>query len=502
VLHQKRVDLLDALDELERCGLVVAESALVQSRHELLSRAALKRLSELSRKLLHRHTALSLEQEAEPSMQWACADHWLLAGERDRALTHLRNCARHALENGIPKEAEELLERAIRIAETRDERHEIMREQALAHREIGSWGKMVPLLRLRRQEMESGQVVVHDESELLEVHALSRQAQVPRTELLSRLRDCVTSPLADPEHRVSAALLTVIIADNSVMAEDAHYAYGSVRQILSEGHINPHDRLSLESVYHVAFGDIDIAEAAASENIAISRRGASTQYAKSLRFGGRVYRVCGKLTESYAAFITALDIAKRSGLLYNSYWTLASLVWAALSDGDVAQASRWCAELEELATTIPELRASAAGITSHVALRRGEPRIAEQMLSQDKAAFSTASDDRPAIQFLARQIACQNELYGGPSDSSLSQLRSCFIKARSSIGFEFAAGVLGDALTLRGRPDEAWTSIDSYMRHYRRERYPNPAFLSRWIGCGSTTCEAPPTSACSVERVV
>ncbi|HSJ65894.1 MAG TPA: AAA family ATPase, partial [Gemmatimonadaceae bacterium] len=100
LLDQRRLDLVDALDELERSGLIESEPSRLVSKHELLSQAAVARLSVSARRLLHRHAARVLEGDAAaspaPAMQWACAEHWREAGDVGRALSYLQECARYA----------------------------------------------------------------------------------------------------------------------------------------------------------------------------------------------------------------------------------------------------------------------------------------------------------------------------------------------------------------------------------------------------------------------
>ena len=63
MLAQRRIDLLDALDELDEHALIAWNGSQIVSRHDLLSQAAIARLSPLSRKLLHQHAALVREGE-------------------------------------------------------------------------------------------------------------------------------------------------------------------------------------------------------------------------------------------------------------------------------------------------------------------------------------------------------------------------------------------------------------------------------------------------------
>ena len=116
VLDQRRIDLLDALDELDRRGLIEWDNSQIVSRHDLLSQAAMARLSPLLTRLLHQHAAMVLESatsgEITPALAWCATEHWNLAGSLERGVTLVCRCARQAIELGRPETAVELLERS------------------------------------------------------------------------------------------------------------------------------------------------------------------------------------------------------------------------------------------------------------------------------------------------------------------------------------------------------------------------------------------------------
>src|SRR5690606_5958745 len=107
------------------------------------SHAAVQRLSVSARRLLHRHAARVLEQDAEatpaPAMQWACAEHWREAGEVGRALSYLQECARYALESGAASDALQLADYAMSIARTEEERERILTTRLRAQFFQGQW---------------------------------------------------------------------------------------------------------------------------------------------------------------------------------------------------------------------------------------------------------------------------------------------------------------------------------------------------------------------------
>ena len=204
VLGENRVALLGALDELEAFGMVESQGMIVSCKHELLSSAALERLSKLSAALLHRHAAQALEQDVagtqSTALLWECARHWQQAGERERAITLLRTCAHHSIEIGLPTEAVTLLDHAMSLASDHEESLPIAETQVTALYLADYWEKLPSTIELlgRLRQQGNRPCEVHTEDELLGLEAEWRLGANIQ-ELFARLMGCVKSK-ASREH--------------------------------------------------------------------------------------------------------------------------------------------------------------------------------------------------------------------------------------------------------------------------------------------------------------
>src|SRR6185437_12405784 len=101
-VHVPRAQLLSAFSELERARLIEASGERVRPAHGLIADAAVQRLSAIQNRLAHRYAAEVLEHFADssrtPSVVWDCAEHWVAAEDRERAVVTLRRCATLSLE--------------------------------------------------------------------------------------------------------------------------------------------------------------------------------------------------------------------------------------------------------------------------------------------------------------------------------------------------------------------------------------------------------------------
>ncbi|HEX3159289.1 MAG TPA: AAA family ATPase, partial [Gemmatimonadaceae bacterium] len=117
VLEHRRYELLKSLSALEEQGLLASDGPRVPAKHELVAHAALSRLPDAARHLLHRLAAQTLEDEIKgaqaAALLWDCARHWQEAGEAGRALDLVRWCATRLVEVGLPGDAAEALEQGL-----------------------------------------------------------------------------------------------------------------------------------------------------------------------------------------------------------------------------------------------------------------------------------------------------------------------------------------------------------------------------------------------------
>ena len=113
--------LLGALKQLETTQLIEHDGDGVQPAHWLIADAVRRNVGQLELQQSHRRIAgLLLNEEATRTQSsgvlWDCGEHWIAAGDAGRAAGAMRECSRHALEIGQPRDASELLLRAALLA--------------------------------------------------------------------------------------------------------------------------------------------------------------------------------------------------------------------------------------------------------------------------------------------------------------------------------------------------------------------------------------------------
>ncbi len=200
MLAQRRIDLLDALDELDEHALIAWNGSQIVSRHDLLSQAAIARLSPLSRKLLHQHAALVLEGEVSsgstPAVVWSSAEHWAEAGLPERGIALVCKCARQAIELGQPQEAVELLRRTKDLPLADRERLSVLTELIYAYRAADRWQdatREFADLRSLRRRVCAGESGVHDDIELIGIESQWLGGFSPETIIAQLLQCCRSS---------------------------------------------------------------------------------------------------------------------------------------------------------------------------------------------------------------------------------------------------------------------------------------------------------------------
>ncbi|MEJ7809152.1 MAG: AAA family ATPase [Gemmatimonadaceae bacterium] len=478
VLAQSRLELLDALDELEAHGLIVAGEEVIQSKHHLLAQAAIARLSGLSRRLLHRHSAVALELEVAGSQYaatlWECAEHWTAAGDVPRAIRFLRSCAAHALEMGVPAEAATLLERAAALTPVVSERAELVASQASALRLAGQWEAILPVfdtltrLRVKVDPNYDG----HDDEELALCEARWRGG-TDAFRTLAQLRQCLQNVGATPNHRVKAATLSLVMADNLFDGRSARGDYRAVSQLLQSDAVAVSARLSLELIFHSAFGDHPAAVIAARELLKLARaNGDAATLVRSLQHSAQAMRDAGHVPEALNLAGEGYTLACRRSFGSARCSIANSISWTYRGIGDLTSAAHWYHKATNSLSLIQD-RAAVAGVKcngSLLALSEGNHSLAEQLLEESIVAWTPYSHPRWKITVTAARVAIQlaRSTQALPA-IVLSDLHDQYLHARGHCGHDFVVATLARGLVAQHRATDARQLIQEYLRLHRRE---------------------------------
>ena len=146
-LARDAMSLCDSIEELETHGLLGGRRADALAVHDVVATEALDTVTPALLTLLHFRIGTALEAKAlaswAPQLAWDAATHLAHAGESERALRLLRECARHFLEIGLPSEAAAILREGRPYAQTTAIRLELLTEEVHARRHAGDWPGIV-----------------------------------------------------------------------------------------------------------------------------------------------------------------------------------------------------------------------------------------------------------------------------------------------------------------------------------------------------------------------
>jgi len=480
VLDERRVALLGALEELEALGLVESELPRVSCKHDLLAVAAMQQLSTLSRALLHRHAAQVLDGEARDSkaaaVVWECAEHWQQAGERERAMELLKACAHHAIELGLPTEAVPLLEHAVSLASSPEELLELLPDQVRALQLADYWERLPATIEHLQQLREQSGAACdrHTSEELLAVEA-EWHIGADLSHLYEHAKSCVRSTDASPEHRVRAATLALMLADNLCIREDADDLYAEVEQFL-DGGVGAYTRCYLQMVYYSSFGDIGRAPGAARELVSHAREhGNVAILSRCLRHASVAYAVGGIVADAEAAALEAFRIAERAGLENTASMAAGRLVAIYTSVERIADAERWYAEARAQRAKLfgPIDSAVLMGHGAVLALKKGAYDEAEMLLEQIDQKLRTGGSLRHTLETTAVRAALKmSRDQQIPDESEIATMLDLHFRARSSVSHDYFALTMFRALEAKSLRERRAELVGEYLARYRRERSP------------------------------
>jgi hypothetical protein len=472
VLGERRISLLDSLDELSRHSLIVSEGERVVCRHDLLGISALRDISQFSLRLIHRHVAAVLEREIDDSSDvsylWDCAKHLEGANERERAFEILDECSIRATAMGVTRDAIRVLEYAIALGPTGELKVRFLRRLTTALYLARDYSECVAeYARLRDAERAIPlEVAAHTEQELYALDA-SHYSSGPSSLGLERSMACVMDCNASAEHRVEAALVAMKLASNLFAKETGLRAFSAVKPLLT--HADPAISTELELVYEGSFGSASACGAAAirlgnilrSANPRGIRLRSMSQCAEGLYVGGFIGEAFGWLDEA-VALTEKLDLARGHRLARQLRTKFL------LAIGDIEGA-----------------RASLVPVTF-------DPNKNSPLLEKDYDAASRYVNRLHQVMDLAWPRAVRHHLGISallrisregwrPSDLDMKQLLEVHLQDRANGHHDFYLYAISHAFEIRGEWTEFLRLSSEYLSVFRFERGPVLAQLQSRI---------------------
>src|SRR5581483_8249076 len=147
----------------------------------------------------------------------------------------------------------------------------------------------------------TGSIRPHSNEELLQIEAgWHTGRQLP--ELLEHARMCATSSTASPEHRVRAAVLALIFADNLCISDGMSELYDEALALAKIVAPNGTLRAYLTMIFHSAFGDAPTAATADDSLIEYARNESNVvTLSRHLRHASAAYLQAGRMSEATAS---------------------------------------------------------------------------------------------------------------------------------------------------------------------------------------------------------
>jgi DNA-binding SARP family transcriptional activator len=480
-LEMPHMELVTTIRELEVARLIGQSGQLVTPAHWLISDAVTRKANAIADKLGHRRIAAILEAEArvnnDADKLWDCAQHWLAADDRFRAIEMLTQCAQYSIEIGRVREAAELLLKAASMA-TDPQRYELACKAIGIVKDTGEHDLIDRASDMIDSTSRSG---IHDDVEFAILHA--RVMSSPDDESARiQLQACVLSCDAETNHRINAGRALLSAADhhrNASLGDETLLAVDTL--LRSDDQADDPAALKFWCVYHATAGD-------AMQCVHIARRlldAAQNQppevAADLFRYAGAGLWRAGQVLDAITAFEAAFELASAVGLSRFQF-TLASSIASLLFDaGRENDSRRWLEKGEQIADDLPAARASVSYIAACAEIAFARRDIGELRRVLEASLLSNETGRNGPTSRLTQAIEIGVRLLSGETldtDSMVQQL-TCHHVVRSESGnlSDFETAIAATALEAAERAEDARTLVGNYLQDYRRGFAPIAAVL-------------------------
>lgn len=486
VLKQDPHLLLRSFNALAHSGMLqggplheATQPYLLQPRHDLISAAALQRLTRPAQVFLHRRVAMVLQDEISiddsSALLWDCAKHWQMAGDSSRALQLGRSCGFHLLELGLPVAAAEAFEKALSFCSHPSETLDILRAQAQSYGQSTSWSALLRVEGLARSlasQLGMDKDSYHDDLELL---ALRAEWKTDHDEVaLNRLVLCLESEQATPDHRVKAGTMALMLQDVTCRHGDMPRTFSQIENLSRDQEVSKVGRLEAALVYHTLCGQLTEAITAA-ENLLAIKRGKEDQgeVFRHLQNASVAYRTTGRFEESVSCLLEAVEIAKAHRLPKSLARVLSLLAHLALERGRVEEATHWYNEITrlDLASDDVYVTLDTMSIRVRLAIALPDARLTAPQLIPLVRQNAFPRMGQPRTYSLALAAAVRLASNESLSSTELSDLEHAHLSSRRCIAQAFGAYVLYVALRRAGHLARADELLHDYHSAYRRETW-------------------------------
>jgi DNA-binding SARP family transcriptional activator len=475
--------LIAAVEELVASAMLrpaaealAALEGQIQPRHELLASVATGKLSALSLSFLHRRSADVLEAEItgankDTGLLWACANHSLCAGDKERALSYSVSCAEHMLAMGLAKESSDAFERSLSFCTSDEQRLNLLRRLAFSLQTDAKWDASKEILEkcVSLNARIDSHAPRHNEYELLLLEARYYSSLEYRS-LLEDFKPCVESDEATPSHRVRAGIKALKLATDIGSKELIESLYQHLAPILHSDGVLPEDALELGIVYRTLASESDIPVHDFSQFLAAGKPDFLEYFQRLITIISSC-RITGRYKEGLTFVGEAVSFAASRNLpSYVAQAQLAAVqLHVAASQYQAADSTLKKMRESFCAPENARLREEPHFMEARISLECGDPVRCEFALSKISNVSGRYSPSRTAYFFaLHVGLAVLQEKSQEVLLPLVGQLAEAYRRSRSLGLQDFETYSLYKGLVALRQPVEAIETVSEYARVYRR----------------------------------
>ncbi len=357
VLDLRRLDLLDALEALDTQSVLQCDGESVYTKHDLLSEAALAKLSPTATQLLHGQIGQVLESDLTPrhyaSLLWDSAEHLRAAGKVSAAARLMARCADHALQLGFANEAIAIWERARELSPLNaEQQQQIYSGLIVSLGQTAMWHKMLRVASDTAAPKASDRPIehTHDDAELALFEAEWQTAWAARRIHCHGYCACARDIEAPtPIHRARASVVALTIAHNLPAAPVAKEAHEIVESLAGRGDELVGQQLAADLIYHTAFGSLQKGIDAGRSLMDLTKHGKSfTRFLWALRAAAMPLLYSGDFSGARRLLAEARGLAIECCLFDAAMSATEMIAKSYFQEGNCEAAKDWAAAYREI----------------------------------------------------------------------------------------------------------------------------------------------------------
>lgn len=478
VVERRTSDVLGALTELHAAGMLSSADSGTQCRHDTIRDAVLERTPTAARVLLHRRAARTLGREAlregGVALLWECVHHWRGAGSAKNGVRLALALAKRLLRLGLAQDSLKVLEEIEAKTEDLALKAHALAGQAKSARMLRQWRKASIAAARWRDAIEvlsPLQATQHSSIELLahEAHYNQRETYGSLPDAIS---ECVLSPQATVGHRLAAATLSMIRADNDGDATTAGAVFRATMGLQARTINERIDNLTMHAIYHAAFGTLQEVPALLSrlveEGLRLRHPALKAHYVRRACFGLVRY---GDPAVAKRLLIKSLETFERLRLTAQAVLCLEDLGILAQWLGDFEEASEWIERVHLLHTDADDANCRAIEFELRVllAFATNDPHHLPAFQMPDEVSTGLVRFRRGRQSVMALEVM-RKVLSGEPEfGTELTELLSLHDHMKHRSYQDTIVAAIGAGLIAQQRHECARDIVSEYLSCSRRE---------------------------------